>query len=320
MVYHFNRGDNLKKRTDITKEILEELYIQQRMSVKDVAEHLNAGINTIKRNMDSYGIVRRDREEASRMALNEKPKKVTKLNCPTCNKEFTIKNSLLDRATLHFCSLSCSSKYYGDLNATNRMTGKMYHCLNCGKEIYRPQKWTEKFSNPLCSNECRVEWIKNNGIMSMENHPNFNSEKINCSVCQKEIYVNQYNLKEHKKHYCSVECMAEDYKTILQGENNPNWRGGWIDYYGPSWPRISREVRERDNFTCQRCGKTESELPKGGLHVHHIQPFRTFNGCHEEANRKENLISLCFKCHPYVENNGIDFQINHEGIVQTTTH
>jgi 5-methylcytosine-specific restriction endonuclease McrA len=59
-------------------------------------------------------------------------------------------------------------------------------------------------------------------------------------------------------------------------------------------------ARKRDNFTCQRCGITTEETGKS-LDVHHIKPYREFNGDHKSAHHLDNLITLCNSCHQIVE-------------------
>lgn len=67
--------------------------------------------------------------------------------------------------------------------------------------------------------------------------------------------------------------------------------------YGPQWPGLRRQVRERDKYRCQACGVVED----GRSHdVHHLQPFRSFHS-REEANRLENLVTLCPTCHRKAE-------------------
>jgi DEAD/DEAH box helicase domain-containing protein len=67
--------------------------------------------------------------------------------------------------------------------------------------------------------------------------------------------------------------------------------------YGPQWNSQKQAARERDEFTCQNCGVKE----KGRAHdVHHIVPFRAFERA-EEANRLENLTTLCPTCHRRAE-------------------
>ncbi len=70
--------------------------------------------------------------------------------------------------------------------------------------------------------------------------------------------------------------------------------------YGPEWPRIRNAVRARDGFRCQVCGTAESE---GRQHdVHHKTPFRQFVSA-SEANRFDNLVTLCRSCHRSAEAN-----------------
>jgi len=67
--------------------------------------------------------------------------------------------------------------------------------------------------------------------------------------------------------------------------------------YGPNWRQQRDLARQRDGYTCQVCG-----LPEGGRphHVHHKMPFRAFPSF-EQANRLENLITLCPACHHRAE-------------------
>jgi DEAD/DEAH box helicase domain-containing protein len=67
--------------------------------------------------------------------------------------------------------------------------------------------------------------------------------------------------------------------------------------YGPSWDRTRLIVRQRDNFRCRVCGRPEMGVAH---HVHHIIPFKNFPS-YLEANRIENLITLCPSCHKRAE-------------------
>jgi len=61
------------------------------------------------------------------------------------------------------------------------------------------------------------------------------------------------------------------------------------------------QIRDRDNHTCQKCGKTSDsrEFP-----VHHID-------LNPKNNNLKNLITLCFSCHQKIHRN-----LNKEGGVQ----
>jgi len=77
------------------------------------------------------------------------------------------------------------------------------------------------------------------------------------------------------------------------------------DDRGPHWDEQRNQARARDGYLCRHCGTPER--PNRAHDVHHIQPFRTFgyvrgeNQHHLEANRLENLVTLCRSCHLRVE-------------------
>lgn len=51
-----------------------------------------------------------------------------------------------------------------------------------------------------------------------------------------------------------------------------------------------RKARTRDKRLCQTCGAL-------GTDVHHIVPFRWFDGDWQKANALANLVTLCKPCH-----------------------
>ncbi|MEP7135880.1 MAG: DEAD/DEAH box helicase [Chloroflexota bacterium] len=96
--------------------------------------------------------------------------------------------------------------------------------------------------------------------------------------------------------------------------------GAWTNDpndYGPEWAKIRDRVRARDKYTCQVCGAPETPStndresgrgdpaptkPRRQHDVHHKTPFKAFVS-REEANRLENLTTLCPTCHHKVEAN-----------------
>lgn len=74
--------------------------------------------------------------------------------------------------------------------------------------------------------------------------------------------------------------------------------------YGPNWQTQRKLALERDNFACRMCGASREETI---LHVHHVRPFREFgyvrgqNEHYLEANRVENLLTVCPSCHRVAE-------------------
>jgi len=78
--------------------------------------------------------------------------------------------------------------------------------------------------------------------------------------------------------------------------------GAWTNDpndYGPDWPKIRLAVRTRDGFRCQVCGLPETDRQHD---VHHKTPFKAFPSA-AEANRLDNLVTLCPAHHRQVEQN-----------------
>jgi DEAD/DEAH box helicase domain-containing protein len=88
--------------------------------------------------------------------------------------------------------------------------------------------------------------------------------------------------------------LSED--TELQLRNIRAWNSSPNDY-GPNWKTIRQSVLQRDKFTCISCSQHQ---PSSSLHVHHIEPLRSYSSF-QEANQLSNLISLCPTCHRRAE-------------------
>jgi len=113
-------------------------------------------------------------------------------------------------------------------------------------------------------------------------------------------------------------------ETIIRLRDAGIWTSDSNDY-GLGWQKIRESVRKRDRYKCQVCGAVESDPStlrhgeretnrQGGAtfrarqhDVHHKIPFRTFvrdgAGDPSQANRLENLTTLCRTCHQKVEQN-----------------
>ncbi|HEY5270585.1 MAG TPA: DEAD/DEAH box helicase [Anaerolineales bacterium] len=78
-----------------------------------------------------------------------------------------------------------------------------------------------------------------------------------------------------------------------------NWTNDPNDY-GPGWNRLRDAVRLRDGYRCQVCGMAESGNRQHD--VHHKVPFRQFLSA-AEANRLDNIVTLCPSCHRKAETN-----------------
>ncbi len=121
---------------------------------------------------------------------------------------------------------------------------------------------------------------------------------------RKRRWYTHENLGEEPLELPPTDLMTTGYWVSLSEEtvNHLREAGAWTNdpnNYGPEWGKIRERVRARDKYTCQVCGAVEA----GRQHdVHHKTPFRAF-ASYVEANRLENLTTLCPSCHHKVEQN-----------------
>ncbi|MBN1399551.1 MAG: DEAD/DEAH box helicase [Anaerolineae bacterium] len=83
------------------------------------------------------------------------------------------------------------------------------------------------------------------------------------------------------------------------------WVGEYVASRGPDWAAQRELARRRDGYRCRWCNA--SERPGRQHEVHHVIPFREFgwipgeNEAYRQANRLENLVTLCPSCHRKAE-------------------
>ncbi|HEX2998138.1 MAG TPA: DEAD/DEAH box helicase [Anaerolineales bacterium] len=120
----------------------------------------------------------------------------------------------------------------------------------------------------------------------------------------KRRWYTHENLGQEPLDLPSTDLQTTGYWVSLSEETVERLRaaGAWSNDpndYGPGWQKTRDRVRARDKFTCQVCGALETTRQHD---VHHKTPFRAFPS-YVEANRLENLITLCHSCHRKVEEN-----------------
>ncbi len=146
-------------------------------------------------------------------------------------------------------------------------------------------------SDQIETNGCRKLW----GELQITNH---------ITGFRKRRWYTHENLGEESLDMPPSELQTTGYWLTLSEKMIMRLReaGAWTNDpndYGPDWGKIRDRVRTRDKFTCQVCGAVESSRQHD---VHHKVPFRAF-ASREEANRLENLTTLCPSCHHQVEQN-----------------
>lgn len=217
------------------------------------------------------------------------------VHCAYCGKNKEVPYCRTKTNTNFFCNNQCKSKYQVK-NGTIVLV-----CSICG-DYYKVPRYFATIGNTkkskYCSKQCHAEAfkLKRQG----EGNPLWvKKETIKCKTCNKKIEINP---SQKNRKYCSRKCASKMLSLQYRGSNHWNWTGGKKHYYGPDWKQIARNIRKRDNWTCQVCGiySKGRNGPVGAMHVHHIKPLLSFNN-YEEANHPSNLISLCQSCHRPVE-------------------
>lgn len=206
--------------------------------------------------------------------LKNKCKKCVKENltkykkvCLVCGKEYITNNK-----KSNVCSLECRHK--------SKQNGKWVECDYCGKKCYKSNHYLEENKHYYCSREC-----------SDKGKSKYNTITFKCEICGKEKTISKHNYEIHRHHYCSTECS----NIGNSGENNNRFnpdltneereKGRYIEGYS-EW---RTKVYERDNYTCQCCGKYGGEL-----NAHHIYGYTEYKNLRIELN---NSITLCKNCH-----------------------
>jgi len=212
--------------------------------------------------------------------------------CPTCNKDgFNSERAMkIHHSTSH-----------GDSIAKEKT-----NCNICGTEFsYYPSDKKGLY----CSN-CQENAVKKENLASAYQSKNIKGEDnprwsggtdyYNCVNCGKSVERHINDAEErYKNTFCSTDCLSE----WRRGENHHQYIEESTTEYSENWFENRRKARSRDNNTCQKCAKSGGEYKDETgreLDVHHIIPARKFDD-EKEADRLDNLITLCRSCHLKLE-------------------
>lgn len=128
-------------------------------------------------------------------------------------------------------------------------------------------------------------------------------KKAYCKDCGKKLSKFAFYYSIERCHSCAAKKKCKDgkigYKSL---QNHSGWQGGKsFEPYSLGWTKTFKEqIRYRDNYKCQICGKPEVENCRK-LDIHHID--------YDKKNiKQENLISLCKSCHSKTNYNRKDWE------------
>lgn len=235
----------------------------------------------------------------SHVGLSHPEKTGVTVECDYCGDDITRTQGVLDSSKNNFCSRDCKYSYRSESDEYSGENHYRYNqvetcCEYCGSKLVRDGSRVERYDNQFCDSDCYGSYVSEEGLNEGENNPVYNSKTKKCVQCGDE-FTAPVSVLENGRKCCGEECAYEYISEEYSGEDNWNYTGYYLESYGDNWDEIRQEVRERDNFNCQACAKSENDLERE-LDVHHIVPLSEFEKP-EEANELSNLVSLCGSCH-----------------------
>lgn len=227
------------------------------------------------------------------------------VHCFYCGKPLKRERFELKEHPRHFCSNEHRGKWMSTRRGKDHPSSVPHvklECDSCHSPLERSPSYIKKHN--FCNQRCHWNW--NIGRYCGENNPHWHSVHVECAYCHKPLIRQANQKKEHHRHFCNHECKGLWMSEHIRGKAHPRYIGGITFDRGPNWQRQKTAARKRDDYTCQYCGIHLSMYTRQ-LDVHHLRPFREYgyisgqNKNYREANRLDNLISLCKRDHALAE-------------------
>lgn len=287
-------------------ETLRRMYHDEYMSTRDIGGELGCSYKTVLDWMDRHGIERRDHTEKTRHP---------ELKDGDLLREWYVNEGLSGHhiADRVGCALKAAYDALHRHGVGLRTESEWSDYPELYDEEWLREQYEEKTSSEVaelvgCSQSHVTRAMRKFGVEvsfpSGEEHWNWKpSIEAECEWCGAALERQEWESDEGQKYFCDRRCHAEWQRDgNLAGENNPQWSGGKVSYYGENWYSQRRSCMERDGFQCRVCGTTRDEHRAEfgeDLHVHHIRRLGWFTENFdapewwELGNALENLVTLC---------------------------
>jgi 5-methylcytosine-specific restriction endonuclease McrA len=179
-------------------------------------------------------------------------------------------------------------------------------CVNCKRDFTKKTSHSKEYwaRAKFCSRSCAKIGVSswNKGIPLSEERKLHLSEVLNGRTCN----TGRTHFKKGNKE--GLETQFKKGQTSywkgkpnpnFQGENNPRWKGGITpEHKMVRWSQKYKDFRdeifERDNYTCNDCGRKRKPGDRVVLNVHHKKSFSEYK---ELRFVKSNVVTLCKECH-----------------------
>ncbi|MCK9371085.1 HNH endonuclease [Candidatus Dojkabacteria bacterium] len=160
-------------------------------------------------------------------------------------------------------------------------------CKKCGKIFYILPYRIACGRGKHCSKECY--WSRGK------------YETRQCGICKKDITkpISTWRVKDKNNkrgYFCSMKCSGVWTSKNVRGKKTNSWRGGVVgknklDRINVAYKKWRKAVFERDDYTCQICGKRGGEL-----NADHIRSFADYPSLRYDIFNGQ---TMCRSCHYY---------------------
>lgn len=302
-------------------DVLRELYIEQRLTQPEIADHLGCGDSTISNWLDHHDIKLPWKDEATMRRLYEDERMsqseiADHLGCDVQTIERWMPRHGIDgRENGEAVRLATLPEEAHDILTDRERLAELYigegmssseiaEALDIGESAvgkYLKRHGLSRTLGEALSLAQLPEGARDVLTSESEMRQRYIEERRSLPDIAAELDVAIKTVARYlESHGIETRSIAEAHGT---GPDHHSWKGG-PEVYGPNW-HAQREARlERDGYECAVCGRENGEYKQThgrGLDVHHITPLRRFvtDGelDHERANSLDNLITLCRACH-----------------------
>ena len=162
-------------------------------------------------------------------------------------------------------------------------------CLHCGREYELSCKAKLKTSR-YCSRACKYDYFRANNRGENSTRWKGGERSKVCKGCGVTFHhqIGRPLICFQRQKYCTKQC-ADQHGFRYSGEKHPNWKGGRQVRNMTKQLQWARKIFERDDYTCQDCGKRG-----GDLQAHHIKGFTDYPDLRWELSNGQ---TLCKPCH-----------------------
>lgn len=258
--------------------MIKETLVEVKWNAKIKKHYVDLGYNYTKMG-DSFLVNSKDLTSGSKVVVT--------VVCDYCGEEFSCENEVILRCRKNSiikkdCCSNCTQKKIQEgfmlkhgVTSSFKIDGVQEKIKNTNLEKYGVEN---VFANENIKSKIKETNLEKYGYTTYTQTEEYKEKSRN--TC-----IEKYGVDNYSK--------TEDFLFNFSKENSPNWKGGAKTHGRWRNTQENREWRkavyERDNYTCQCCGKRGYKL-----NAHHIFNFAKYIDLRFDIN---NGITFCKDCH-----------------------